>query len=260
MSVTVAASFPLLTDKNFNQWLVNAHAKLHNKKLWKYTQSPKPEKDTDDKDWEERSMEAADVMTPLISPSIQQRLKDEDFNNGYKMLMALTKLLQPTGQAQYMRLMRQLFTLSFDNVKNVTELITQLKIIGDSIDATKVELTTDKRTLLALSLALPAHYNSLVQIWGAMPDITAEKAQEMLLEEEHRENEVKESYGAKGLAMRGRSDGLHCSECGKDGHKTTTCWELNPELAPQHLQEKIKERIRKKEAAKHVGSKKNIIL
>ena len=93
-----------------------------------------------------------------------------------------------------------------------------------------------------------------------MSDITAEKTQEMLLEKKCQKNKVKELYSAKELTMRGRSDGLHCSKCGKNGHKTITCWELNSELAPQHLQEKIKKRIWKKEAAKHVGSKKNIIL
>ena len=123
MSVTAATTFPLLTEKNFNQWLVNTQAKLRSKKLWKYTQSPKPEVD-EEEEWEKKSMEAADFLTPLISPSIQQQLTEEDFNNSYKMITSLTKLLQPTGQAQYMCLMQQLFTLLFDNVKNVTELLT----------------------------------------------------------------------------------------------------------------------------------------
>ena len=72
--------------------------------------------------------------------------------------------------------MWQLFTLFFDNIKNVTELITQLKIIGEFINAIMIKLTADKHTLLALSLALSAHYNSLIQIWGAISDITAKKA------------------------------------------------------------------------------------
>ena len=200
----------------------------------------------EEEEWEEKSMEAADFLTLLISPSIQQRLTEEDFNDGYKMITSLTKLLQPTGQAQYMCLMRQLFTLSFDNVKNVTELLTQLNVLRDAIDATKVELTTNKQTLLALSLALPAHYNSLIQIWGAMPDITAEKAQEMLLEEEHQEKETRETFGAKALALRKKGGNLQCTECSRSGHKASGCWQLHPELAPEHMQEKMREKLRKK--------------
>ena len=43
-------------------------------------------------------MKAADVMTPLILLLIQKCLKNGDFNDEYKMLTALIKLLQPISQ------------------------------------------------------------------------------------------------------------------------------------------------------------------
>ena len=79
-----------------------------------------------------------------------------------------------------------------------------------------------------------------------MPDITAEKVQEMLLEEERREKETGETFGAKALALRKKGGNLWCTECSKSGHEASGCWQLHPELAPEHLQEIMREKYRKK--------------
>ncbi|KAL8751804.1 MAG: hypothetical protein Q9199_006174, partial [Rusavskia elegans] len=64
-----------------------------------------------------------------------------------------------------------------------------------------MELTHDKRTPLALTMALATddRYRSLVQIWQTIPDMTAERARQMLLEEQqiqkaNEETAVKVNY------------------------------------------------------------------
>ena len=63
-----------------------------------------------------------------------------------------------------MYLIQQLFTLLFNNIRNIIKLFTQLKVLEDVINIIKIKLTTDKQTLLVLSLALSAYYNLLIQI------------------------------------------------------------------------------------------------
>ena len=112
------------------------------------------------------------------------------------------------------------------------------------IDSTNVQLNNDKRTLLCLSMSLPAKYRSLIQIWSATDGITAAKATEMLLEEKRRLQDDEDLDG--GFAMmtiRGGRNGsgkkrLKCSHCGKSGHSEGYCWRKHPELAPKDVKKK----------------------
>ena len=99
----------LLKEDNFSIWFVDIRAKLRLKKLWTYTQSPyggTEETETGDqsasavkkeqkaiKDWEEKSQEAADLMTPTISKVVKRRLTELEFNDSYLMLSRLRFLL-----------------------------------------------------------------------------------------------------------------------------------------------------------------------
>lgn len=65
------------------------------------------------KDWEEKSQEVTDLMTLTISPGIQQKLTEAEFNNGYLMLTRLRIILQPTGSFEFMRLSKEYYTLQF---------------------------------------------------------------------------------------------------------------------------------------------------
>ena len=179
-------------------------------------------------EWEDKAMEAADTMTLTITNSIKQKLKSEEFNNGYLMLQRLTALLQPTGETQFLRHTRELYTLRYSDFKDVSEFLTRVKVLEEQIAATKVEMTDDKRTLLTLTMALwdESQYRSLLQIWNVTPNMTAEKAREMLMEEERREQVDEVVNLARG------SEKFKCSHCKRDGHKKDTCWQLHPELKP----------------------------
>ncbi len=182
-----------LTEENFGLWFVNIRAELRSKKLWKYTQEVYESEDStvteestekpppvskrvqkEMKEWEEKSQEAADVMTPTISPGIQLKLTEAEFNDGYLMLTRLRILLQPTGFSEFIRLSKQYYTVKFGSFKTISEYLTHIKVLEEKIAATKVILDTNNRTILCLSMSLPQEYQYLVQIWAVTPSITAD--------------------------------------------------------------------------------------
>jgi hypothetical protein len=101
-------------------------------------------------------------MTVTISPAIQQKLSEDDFNDGYLMLQKLKNRLAPTSKFTFFHSCQELFSLRQE--KSVEVFLDQVKFLNDQIDATKVELTSEKRTLLALMMGLSEEYRSLVQI------------------------------------------------------------------------------------------------
>ena len=176
-------SIRLLTERNYTTWLIDVRAILRKAKLWPYTQlnyveftKAYPDVKVTQNQYDEYSMEAADTLVPTISTSIKQRLSESHFDNGYSLLLRLRELLQPVGNIQFMRLTKELYTLELGIDEDPSQLLTRLKILEEQIDATKMELTHDKRTLLALTMALATsdRYRSLVQIWQTLPDMTAE--------------------------------------------------------------------------------------
>lgn len=182
---------PRLTEKNYAEWNRKICAVLQKQKLWKYTQSAWAPDDgvlETQSDWEEKSVEAADLMTLTITAPIQAKLTEDEFNDGYKMYKRLKELLQPSGEIQFMRLNREYYTLNYRDHKDIYELLDHVKSLEEQIDATNVEMTSDKRTLLCLTMALwnEPRYRSMLQIWAVTKDMTAEKARKMLLEDEQR--------------------------------------------------------------------------
>lgn len=234
MANATTSTIPRLTEHNFAEWLVDKRAHLRRSKLWKYTQEDAAEEVKNRDKWEE----AADVITPTLSAEIKRKLAEEDFNNGYKTLTKLSKLLQPGGDAQFMRLTREYCTLRYDVHSNesLSDFLTRVKVLEERIDSTNIQMDNDKRTLLCLSMSLPAKYRSLIQIWSATDGMTAAKATEMLLEVERRLKDDEELDG--GIAMmtiRGRVDkkSWKCSHCGRTGHTEERCWQKHPEQRPK---------------------------
>jgi hypothetical protein len=223
-------SIPKLHEKNYNSWIIDIRAYLRQKKLWQSTQEalepdPKPKS-------VEQHQEAADFMTPTITPTIKRKLAESDFNDGYLMLKKLQSLLSPTTEFTFFRSCQELFSLRQGN--SVDEFLTQIKTLNEQINATKVELSTEKRTLLALMMGLSDEYRSLVQIWSATPSITVEKAIEMVREEAIRVE--KPPYEVdKALSAHGRGSQVECWHCKKKGHKEEKCWEKYPAMRPPQL-------------------------
>ena len=115
------------------------------------------------------------------------------------MLQHLKDILQPSGDTQFIRLTKEYYTLDFSDFKTASEFLTHVKLLEERIDATKVTLTPDKRTLLCLIMALSDQdeYRPMVQLWALTPNLTAKQAEEMLLEEERRETHAETIVNAK---------------------------------------------------------------
>ncbi len=215
-----------LTGNNYARWNGNIPDVLCKQKLWKYTQSEwKSYEKVLKANWEEKSTYAGDLMTSTITAPIQAKLTKDKFNDGYKMCKRLKKLLQPSGKTQFMRLTWEYYPLNNRNCKDVFGFLDHVKSLEEQIDATDVELITDKRTLLCLTMALwnKSHYRSVVQIWGMTKDMTAEKAREMLLEDERR---LKADSRASVLVKRshGHRDTGSFRHFDKTGQNEDLCW------------------------------------
>ena len=255
----------LLTEKNFGSWFVNIRAELRTKKLWEYTQNAYTEEVSEEgkplseaatkkaektqRQWEEKAQEAADLMTPTISPGVQQKLTEADFNDGYLMLISLKVHCQPTGSSEFMRLSKEYYTLQFKAFKSVSEYLTHIKVLEERIDATKVTLNADNRTILCLMMSLPQEYQYLVQIWAVTPGITAEKARQMVLEASRQHNQALHNSDDPAVGLRHpsqamKAQGKECEHCGQTNHVSEKCWNEFPELAPDWLKEKWKEQAK----------------
>jgi gag-polypeptide of LTR copia-type len=227
-------SIPKLHEKNYSSWIIDIRAYLRQKKLWQSTQEPL-EADPKSKAVEQHQ-EAADFLTLTITPTIKRKLAEPDFNDGYLMLKKLQSLLSPVTEFNFFRSCQELFSLRQGN--SVDEFLTQVKTLNEQIDATKIELTTEKRTLLALMMGLSDEYRSLVQIWSATPSITVEKAIEMVREEAIR-IEKPDFEVVKALSARGRISQLECWHCKRKGHKEENCWEKYPEKRPEPTTQRV---------------------
>ena len=240
-----------LTEENFGSWFVNIRAELRSRKLWTYTQTvyTSDEASTEEqvskkeqkliKDWEEKCQEAADLMIPTISPRVQQKLTELEFNDGYLMLTRLRVLLQPTGSSEFMRLSKEYYTIQFKLFKSIPEYLTHIKILEERIDNTKIVLNEDNRTILCLSMSLSQEYQYLVQIWAVTSGITAEKARQMVLEasRQHTQAAIQNSQKALRVEQKCPCGGKHSSE---------KCWVEHPKIAPEWFKLKMKEQAKGK--------------
>ena len=241
----------MLTKDNLSMWVLDIRARLRKKKLWEHTQNPytpsivlkdkeryndeqKAQIKKEKKEWEEKAMEAADEMTPRISLEVKQMLETSHFNNGYLMLSRLYELLQPVGDAQFMRLMKEFYSLKTSDFSNMSEFLTHVKVLMEKIAATNVDFTADKQVLICLMMALEPRYENLTQLWSMIPDLTSERARNMLLEEERRQQNREMSTGMRAISEKDKSKNKKkCPHCGRGIHPEDKCWKLHPEKAPE---------------------------
>ena len=106
----------------------------------------------------------------------------------------------------------------------MTSYLTQIKTLEERIRDTNVDLDDDKRTLFCLGMTLPESLQYFTKIWAMMPGMTADKARNMLLEEERRLAKDKDTplYGTAYAALKSpdkrtpsRKASLECPRCGK---------------------------------------------
>ena len=195
-------------------------------------------------------------MTPTISGPVKKKLIANVFDNGFLMMQQLVALYAPKGDAEFMRLTRKYYTIRYNDFHSMTDYLTQIKTLEERIQNTGITLDDDKRTLLCLGMSLPERYQYLTKMWEMTPGMTAERARNMLLDEERRTSKASEvglyqtnqSFAAlRTPSRRLGGNPLECPKCGKP-HEEKDCWKLHPEKAPEWLQEKwiIERRSRKR--------------
>jgi len=243
MSPSSSKRFPELThdvngETNHDSWIINIKALLRPKGLWQCTQEPLPENPSTA--LKNKHIDSADMITHHISGGVKAKLAASVFDDGYLMLSAISGLIIPATEQTFYAASQELFSLrlGYDNAENLDSFLTRIKILNEKIEATKIEFTADKRTLLVLMLGLSDPYESLVRIWGTIPDLTAEKAITMLRADAQREDDRERikcghSFAVAGsmaaVALRGGARlsqkrlATSCKVCGK--HPTgTECW------------------------------------
>ena len=117
--------------------------------------------------------------------------------------------------------------------------MTQIKVLNERIDATNIELTADKRTLLVMILGLQGepHYRSLVQIWSSTANMTGELAMASLREDLAR-GELEEIKATNVALYANNPKHRGCKHCKKTNHKEDQCWKKFPYLIPDWVKEK----------------------
>lgn len=101
-----------LTEENFETWIVDLRGELCDRVLWAYNQDPMPETTTGTAvaGWGGGAMKVG--YDAHISANIKQKLTNSEFNDGYVMLSRLTELIKPTGDAEFMRLFKEIYTIN----------------------------------------------------------------------------------------------------------------------------------------------------
>ena len=78
-------------------------------------------------------MQAADVITPTISPCQQDWLTDDEFNNSYLLLLCLKELLCPVGDIQFMQLTQELYFLKFGTIEISSEFLICIRLLENKL-------------------------------------------------------------------------------------------------------------------------------
>ncbi len=197
---------------------------LRRQKLWDACQGPLVEKSTEKE--KEAHTDAADLLTPLLTDRAKNRFTEEEFDDGYLMLLKIRSLFLPESDAAFMRYSRELYSLTLQECHNVDDWITKIKTLGERIDATKIKLTPEKRTLLVIIMGLFGHasYGYLAPILTSIPDLTVEKAIHIIKEDQLRTSlQDGISYNTYGTVVLARKK-QECRKCGKTNHKEADCW------------------------------------
>lgn len=146
----------------------------------------------------------------------------------------MTKLaayFRPTGDVEFLRLTKELYTVKYDQFNSISDYHTHIKILKERISETNVKMTDDMEHLLIYSLSLPEKYQFLVKLWSMTPNMTAEIALKTLLNEERRLKHVEETTPQRASSasrkrthsdMRATAERF-CRTCNKP-HSELSCW------------------------------------
>lgn len=112
-------------------------------------------KSADAEKWAENVIMSDDTMAPTINPGIQHRLNESDFDDGYALLSRRTELLKPAGDADFVRLQKELYTIEYGSFDSMSAYVSHINLLEKRINSMEINTTPDKHTLLCLLMTLP---------------------------------------------------------------------------------------------------------
>ena len=89
-------------------------------------------------------MNAVDVITPTISIHVKSRLDTKDFNCEFKIITHVTKLYRPQKDGEFIRLIKEYYTLEYVSFELIIAYLTHIKSLKERILIINVVLTFNK--------------------------------------------------------------------------------------------------------------------
>ena len=174
-------------------------------------------------------------MTSTISLTVKQKLQATAYDCDYLMMTQLVTLFAPQGEAEFMKLIKEYYSLRYEDFDFMISYLTQIKTLEERIRGINVILDDDKQILLCLDMTLSESLQYYIKIWAVTLGMTADKVRSMLLEEERRlkKNKNQETlYGGAFVVTRSpdkrtssrkvKKAVKECSRCGKS-HDEEIC-------------------------------------
>lgn len=103
-------------------------------------------------------------MIPTINDPVKTKLQTDAFDNGFLMMIQLINFYAPKGEAEFMRLTREYYSLRYEDFDSMTSYLTQIKTLEERIRNINVTLDNDKQTLLCLGMIFPESFQYFIKI------------------------------------------------------------------------------------------------
>lgn len=229
-----------LEEGNYRSWHIDIRSRLRIRELWKYTEK-RPE-GLDAMTEEQWKREPRRRQTPTISRSFKAMLlHGNDYDDAYIMMTKLAAYFRPTGDAEFMRLTKELYTIKYDQFKLYQWLPCSYK--NPKRTNFRDKRQDDGRHGIPPNLLpqpprkLPIPRQTMVH---DPPNMTAEIALKTFSNEELQLKQVEEKtpqQASSAARKRTHSDTRATAEsfyrtCNKP-HSELSCWRLHPELMPE---------------------------
>ncbi|KAI8930688.1 hypothetical protein NX059_012297 [Plenodomus lindquistii] len=133
------------------------------------------------------------TLTLTLAAHVKVKLFDDNFNDGFNFMADLSASYEPSTDAEFFMLMRELLGTRFDDFHTVNAYVDHLGDSNSKIISTEVELTLERRALLTLTMTLLPQYDALVQVWITQSEpLTFDAACAAINEHKRRYNDADE--------------------------------------------------------------------
>ena len=83
-------------------------------------------------------------MTPTVNNPVKRKMQTNAFDYNFTMMTQLAAIYAPKGDAEFMRLTREYYSLRFEEFDSITYYLTHVKTLEERIRNINVVLDDDK--------------------------------------------------------------------------------------------------------------------